>query len=123
MNRAIAILCLGLVATGTIAGGGSHLVWSHELPKEVATGVPAANRTPKAVDALFVLDSTRPTVDEVVAKLGQPDGFSAQGQTVGGTLQFLLSDGGELRVRTGDFHAIFEALRIDRRGKGKLLWK
>lgn len=90
---------------------------------EVVTGGPAANRTPEAVDAIFVLDSSRPTVDEVVATLGQPDGFTTHGQPVGGYLQFLLSGGGELHVRTGDFHVIFEAVRIDPKGRGKLLWK
>jgi hypothetical protein len=26
-------------------------------------------------------------------------------------------------VRTGDFHVIFEAIRIDSKDRGKLLWK
>jgi hypothetical protein len=123
MRRTIPILVFCLIAVGTVAGEDRKYIWSRDIPKEVATGLPAVHRTQKEVDAIFVLDSTRPTVDEVVTTLGQPDGFSAQGQTVGGTLRFLLTDGGELRVRTADFHSIFEAIRIDAKGKGKLLWK
>lgn len=123
MRRPILILSVWLIAVGTLSSQDRPWVWSREVPKEVATGAPAANRTPEAVDTIFVLDSTRPTVDEVVAKLGQPDGFTPHGQNVGGYLQFLLTGGGELRVRTGDFHVIFEAIRIDPKGRGKLLWK
>ena len=123
MPRVICTLALWLTIVVTLMGEDRRWVWSRELPKVVATDAPAANRTSKAVDAIFALDGSRPTVDEVGAKLGRPDGSSAQGQTVGGTLRFLLADRGELRVRTGDFHVIYEAIRIEPRGGFKLLWK
>ena len=90
-----------------------------ELPIQVATGMHAANRNPEAVDALFKIGSVRPTVETILSVLGQPDGFRAQGQTEGGTLRFLLADGGELRVRTRDFHAVYEAYRINGAGTGE----
>lgn len=108
--------------------------WSRELPSAVAAVSPATNRTPAAVDSLFKHGSPPPSIDKVLFKLGRPDGFSrqslyslAQGsakpQKVGGTLRFLLTDGGELHIRTGDFHLIYEAIRYDKSGSGDLLTK
>ena len=86
------------------------------------------------MDGLFRSGSESPTVDKVIAALGRPDGFSrqslyslkhgtAEAQKAGGTLRFLLSEGGELHVRTGDFHLIYEAVRYDKKGHGNLLSK
>jgi hypothetical protein len=106
--------------------------WSRELPEEIASGKPATNRTVAAVDALFA--GERITLDDVVARLGRPDGFSRQAlgsrtvgsaepQERGGTLRFDLAGDNVLLVRTGDFHVIYEAFRFDRKGKGTLLEK
>jgi hypothetical protein len=108
--------------------------WSRELPSAVAAVVPVTNRTPAAVDSLFSHGSPPLSIDKVLAKLGRPDGFSpqslysltqgsAQPQKVGGTLRFLLTDGGELHIRTSDFHLIYEAIRYEKSGRGNLLAK
>jgi hypothetical protein len=134
--RAAAVM-IALIAGATAAASETEYAkwsWSRELPKEVATAKPAANRTAQAVDALFGRHTTRVSLDDILSSLGQPDGFSRQAlysktqgttqpQTQGGTLRFLLSEGGELLVHTGDFHVIFEAIRYDKKGRGTLLEK
>jgi hypothetical protein len=134
-NLAITILFFGTLLPGALAGEHAKWSWSSELPKEVATTAPAANRTPAAVDRLFHHDSSPPSINSVTAVLGRPDGFSRQGlysltqgtaqpQKAGGTLRFLLAAaGGELHIRTGDFHLIYEAIRYDKSGRGNLLTK
>jgi hypothetical protein len=108
--------------------------WSRELPKEVPTAAPATNCIPTSVDKLFSHDSPPPSIDRVIAALGRPDGFSrqalysltqgtAQPQKAGGTFRFSLNDGGELLIRAGDFHLIYEAIRYDKSGRGNLLAK
>ena len=135
MNRvAIIILFVASLSASLLAAEYAKWSWSRELPKEVATTSPATNRTPTAVDKLFNHGSPPPSIDKVIASLGRPDGFSrqalysltqgtAQPQKVGGTLRFLLRGGGELHIRTGDFHLIYEAIRYDRSGRGTLLAK
>jgi hypothetical protein len=136
MSRlSIIVLCLVLFSpTLLVAAEYSNWSWSQALPKEVATTSPATNRTAAAVDRLFDHVSSPPRIEQVIATLGRPDGFSrqslysltkgtAQPQKVGGTLRFLLSDGNELQVRTSDFRVIHEAIRYEKNGRGNLLAK
>ncbi len=107
--------------------------WSQELPPQVTTEVVAINRTAKAVDTLF--DHPNPfLVADILAALGQPDAFSPQAMysktkgtakpsKSGGTLRFLLSDGGEVHIWTGDFKHVLLAIRYNSKGQGHLLYK
>jgi hypothetical protein len=130
--RAIAIL----LASVGIAVGAEHAPyrWSHDLPKPLATGKPASHRTPAEVDALFADHTRHASLDEILSALGEPDAFtpqslysatrgSAQPQPQGGTVRFVLHGGGQLLIRTGDFHVIYEAIRYDQKGRGTLLAK
>jgi hypothetical protein len=129
--RAI-LLVLALVSAAFAADYAPYR-WSRDLPKQLATGAPASRRTAADVDALF--DHTRRiSLDDVLATLGQPETFTRQAlysatrgtaepQREGGTARFVLQGGGELLVRTGDFHVIYEAIRFDRNGRGTLLKK
>lgn len=133
MSRA-AIIIFCFACQALLAADYAKWAWSRELPKEIGAASPAANRSPAALDKLFQHGSPTPSIGKVIDTLGKPDGFSrqalgsltkgtAQPQKVGGTLRFLLSGGGELHVRTGDFHLIFEAIRYDKSGRGNLLAK
>ena len=130
-----AILVLLALFTTALGADYAPYRWSRDLPKEIATGKSASHRTAAEVDALFPDHTSRAiSLDEVLAALGQPDGFTRQAlysaargtaepQTAGGTIRFILHDGGQLLVRTGDFHVIYEAIRYDRKGRGTLLEK
>jgi hypothetical protein len=120
----IVFVCVlgALISAGILGARDFEWKWSRDLPKAVATGVPPKNRTAQKVDILFGRE-TPPTVPQILSALGQPDGYSDQLYTRGGSLQWLLSNGGELRVDTGDFHQIYWAVRFDRRGRDTLLWK
>jgi hypothetical protein len=131
---AIIALLFAILSAALVAAEYANWSWSRELPKEVATQSTATNRTPEAVDELFRHGSPPPTIDKVIATLGRPDGFSRQAlysktqgtvqpQKAGGTLRFLLGGGGELLVRTGDFHLIYEAIRYEKDGRANLLIK
>jgi hypothetical protein len=95
--------------------------WSRDLPKEVATGAPPKNRTTDKIDALFRGNSP-PTIGRILSTLGQPDGYSNQLYKPGGSLRWLLADGGALRVDT-DFLQVYWAERFDKRGRATLLCK
>ena len=126
----VATAVLALLASALLIANGDNYAkwsWSRELPKEIPSGKPATNRATLAVDVIFAR-KTRASLDDVLAFLGQPDGFSRQSlysrtkgtarpQTESGTVRFLLSDDAELLVGTGDFHIIYEAIRYDRRVK------
>jgi hypothetical protein len=127
------LVLFACVATA-IAADHTPYRWSADLPKEVPAAGPAAQRSAAEVDALFADRTRRRTLDGLLAALGQPDGFTTQAlysathgtakpQRSGGTLMFTLRGGGQLLVRTGDFHVIYEAIRYDRRGRGTLLEK
>jgi hypothetical protein len=130
--RVIAILLASLsIAVGTEHG---PYRWSHDLPKPLATGKPASHRTPAEVDALFADHMRHSNLDEILLALGEPDAFtpqslysatrgSVQPQPQGGTVRFILHGGGQLLIRTGDFHQIYEAIRYDKSGRGTLLCK
>ena len=130
--KAIAILLASL----SIAVGAEYASyrWSRDLPKPLASGKSASHRTPAEVDALFADHTRRSSLDEILSTLGEPDAFTpqslysatrgtAQPQRQGGIVRFVLQGGGQLLIRTNDFHIIYEAIRYDRRGKGTLLEK
>jgi hypothetical protein len=104
-----------------------RLSWSRELPKEVATGAAAKHRTAYEVDEFFahaLRVSEEPTIRTIIARFGDPDAFSPEGYYKGGTLRWLLRDGGDLQVVTDEaFQAIFWASRFDMKGRNKFLWK
>jgi hypothetical protein len=129
-----AALVFFALLTAALAADYAPYRWSRDLPKELATDKPASHRTAAEVDALFANHTKQVNLDAVLATLGQPDGFTRQAlysaargtaepQTAGGTVRFILCDGGQLLVRTGDFHVIYEAIRYDRKGWGTLLEK
>jgi hypothetical protein len=121
----------GLAASSSPADHATWL-WSSDLPKELrVVRVRPTGRAPAAVDRLF---EQRVTLPRILQALGPPDAFGRQGihsrtdgtaadLPSGGTLRFLLSDGGELHVSTSDFAGVTEAIRWSRTGKGKLLAK
>ena len=105
--------------------------WARQIPTEVTTTKPAANRKAQEVDALF---KGGLTVQKVLAQLGQADGFSRQsihtrksGSAAdargGGTLRFLLDNGEELHVWSGDLTHVHLAMRYSRNGKAHLVFK
>jgi hypothetical protein len=110
--------------------------WSKELPVNLGNIGSKANRTARDVDALFARRTGPigpPRVAAVLAALGRPDGFSRQGMYSltsgsqkpsrnGGTLRFLLSDGGE-QVWTPDFVSVGLAMSWDANGNSTLLFK
>jgi hypothetical protein len=62
-------------------------------------------------------------VPQILELLGQPDGYSTQLYNApGGSLLWRLRDG-ELHVDTGDYHGIYQAVRIDKKRRVKLLHK
>jgi hypothetical protein len=83
-----------------------------------------ANRTPAAVDSFFHRPLGRALLtNEVVSFFGPADGFSAQYvhtkalgsaqlSSTGGTLRFLLDDGGEVHVWTGNLTHVHMVLRF-----------
>ncbi|MDB6155158.1 MAG: hypothetical protein JWL90_3611 [Chthoniobacteraceae bacterium] len=133
MKTTFAIL-LSLLCTQHLyaANKPAKWVWSSEIPEQFRTTVPRANRIPAAIDALFI--PSRPTLAQLVTALGQPDGFSRQymysfteGSTMpieqGGTLRFLLNDGGELHIQSYDRASVGLAIRYDSKRRGHLLYK
>src|SRR5438046_2135038 len=77
--------------------------WSRDLPKQLVTDKPASHRTAAEVGALFANHTKQVNLEAVLATLGQPDGFTtqalysatrgtAQPQTEGGTVRFILRD-------------------------------
>jgi hypothetical protein len=126
--QASLVFIVGLPAFATAAiAGPPRLQWSHDLPKEVATGAPPKHRTAPEVDAFFeraLRLSEKPSIRTLIGNFGDPDEFSAEGYCSGGTLRWRLIDDGELRVVTdGAFQAVHWASRFDRKGKNKFLWK
>ena len=120
-----------MTAVALFAGTGNarpqRLSWSRELPKEVATGAAAKHRTAHEVDVFFahaLRVSEEPTIRTIIARFGDPDAFSPEGYYNGGTLRWLLRDGGDLQVVTDEaFQAVFWASRFDKKGRNKFLWK
>ena len=112
-----------MILAALAMAGPPRLSWSDDLPREVATGAPPKNRTARDVDAFFAR-ADRPNIKALVTAFGQPDGFSPEGYYSGGTLRWLLRDGGELHVVTdGAFAALHWASRFDHNGKNKFLSK
>lgn len=130
----MAVMALFAVAR---AGDYSSWSWSADLPQGVDVSTASTNRTSAAVDRLFKdrPDKTKqPQLALILAGLGRPEAFSrqqmysrtqgtSQPSRNGGTLRFLLSDGGEVHVMTYDFTTVGFAVRWDVKGKGKLLYK
>ena len=78
--------------------------------------------------------SHRPRIREILNFLGQPDGISPQciyskaegsgkASRNGGTLRFLLDDGGEVHVWTPNYSDIDLAIRYRKKGNSILLYK
>ncbi len=108
--------------------------WSQQIPSQLATRSGRANRTPDAVDKFFRGPPLPPSLQQILDFLGPPDGFSPQlmyskteGSTkpsiTGGTLRFLLNDGGEVHVWTPDYHGVGFAIRHRKKGYSELLYK
>ena len=135
VEAAFLLAASAMVVASAMAAEHARWSWSTALPAAVATGAGPAHRTAEEVDAFFRSRYRGGTIAELVAHLGQPDGFSPQAPysktlgsaepcRAGGTLRFRLTADGELHVRTdGDFHQVYDALRYDAKGKGTLLYK
>jgi hypothetical protein len=109
--------------------------WSQELPVEISADSKRSKRTPEAVDKFFADGPSHPpSISMLLAFLGKPDGFSPQSMysktqgskeacARGGTLRFLIDDGGELQVETYNFNGVILAIRHPKKGYSKLLYK
>ena len=109
--------------------------WSTNLSAKIASGGEPTHRTAAEADSFFRSRYRGGTIEELVAYLGKPHGFSRQAPGsktlgtaepcyAGGTLRFCLTAGDELHVRTdGELHQVYEAIRYDKKGKGTLLYK
>ena len=104
-----------------------RLSWSSELPKEVVTGTRAKHRTAREVDAFFARSlraCERVTIRTLIGAFGDPDQFTPEGYEAGGTLRWLLKDGGDLQVVTDEtLREVFYASRFDSKGRNKFLSK
>jgi len=136
MKRAIlALLSSALLVVNSSAAEYAKWAWSQQLPTEIIADSKCSNRTPEAVDKFFAYGSSHPpAISKLLEFLGTPDGFSpqfmyskTQGSNEhskrGGTLRFLLDDGGELHVWTPDFNEIGMAIRHRKKGHSRLLYK
>ncbi len=136
MNRAIlALLSSALLVASGSAADYAKWTWSQQLPAEISADSKRSNRTPEAVDKFFTDGSSHPpSISMLLEFLGTPDGFSRQSMYSksqgskepcerGGTLRFLLDDGGELQVETYDFKGVILAIRRPKKGYSKLLYK
>jgi hypothetical protein len=89
--RSLVLIALVTSFTAAALADPPQRSWSHQLPKEVATGARPHNRSAREVDAFFA-HAERPTIQALLAAFGQPDGFSPEGYYSGGTLRWLLKD-------------------------------
>lgn len=133
----VVIVALAMSPTRATAEGYAAWSWRTNLPPEIRVAVAPTNRTAAAVDKLFKErpDNRKPPqMAFVFASLGRPDAFSQQcmysrrqgtkqPSRGGGTVRFLLSDGGEVHVWSFDFTSVGLAIRYDAKGKGELLYK
>jgi hypothetical protein len=123
-----------LAASGTAAEY-AKWTWSQQLPAEVATQAVRAHRTAEVVDKFFHDGPTHPSsLSQLLEFLGPADGFSPQfmysktqgtkePSKSGGTLRFLLDDGGEIHVWTSDYRGVGLAIRHHKKGYSELLYK
>ncbi len=120
------VIAVALCSSPAIARS-PQMAWSRDLPKEVATGAPPKHRTALEVDAFFahaLRVSEEPTIKTLITAFGDPDQFSPEGYYAGGTLRWLLKDGGDLQIVTSaTFEPVFWASRYDKKGRNKFLWK
>ena len=103
--------------------------------RRVRTRSARSNRTPDAVDKFFHHGTApTPNIQQVLDFLGMPDAFSpqfmysktkgtAEKSKTGGTLRFLLDDGGEVHVWTSDYRGVGLAIRHRKKGYSELLHK
>ncbi|WP_211325706.1 hypothetical protein [Roseimicrobium gellanilyticum] len=86
------------------------------------------------MDKLFRGPPRPPSIQEILDALGPPEGFSPQlihsktegtgrSSRAGGTLRFLLVDGGEVHVWTSDYSRVGFAVRHRRKGRSVILYK
>ena len=136
MNRTIlALLFSALLVASGAAADYAKWTWSQQLPAEVATQAFRAHRTAEAVDKFFHDGPTHPpSIPQLLDFLGPPDGFSPQfmysktqgtkePSKTGGTLRFLLDDGGEVHVWTANYSGVGLAIRHRKKGYSELLYK
>lgn len=136
MRRTIlALLATALLVRTGVAAEYAAWTWSQQLPSAIATPTARAHRSPAEVDPFFLRGGTRPpSVAQALEFLGPPDGFSPQfmyskiqgskaPSKSGGTLRFLLEDGGEVHLWTADFRGVGLAIRYPRQGEAQLLYK
>jgi len=139
MNRVILafLCCCAFLAADAAAAGGDYAAWtwSKELPTQLSTGSARANRTSEAVDKFFrQTPISEPSIQRILDFSGMPEAFSpqfmysrTQGSAKpgkeGGTLRFLLDDGGEFHVFTSNYHGVGLALRHRKKGDSVLLYK
>lgn len=134
-NRLILTLVLlaATVASDALAGN-AKWAWSQQIPGQLKTESGRGNRTPDAVDKLFRGPPRPPGIKDILDVLGLPEGFSPQlihsrtegtggSSRAGGTLRFLLADGGELHVWTADFSSVGLAIRHRKKGRSVVLFK
>jgi hypothetical protein len=135
MNRAvIAFLLSTFIVTSDAIADYAKWTWSQQLPTQLACKSERSNRTPDAVDKFFHGPPHQPSIQQVLNFLRLPDGFSPQfmysktkgtsePSKAGGTLRFLLDDGGEVHIWTTDYRGIGLAIRHRKQGKSELLYK
>ena len=135
MKRIISILLSGVfLMMSDAAADYAMWTWSQHLPNEIATDSARAHRTAEAVDNYFRTGVAPLSVPKLLDFLGPPDGFSEQfiysktqgskePSKHGGTLRFLLDNGGEVHVWTHDFRQIGYAFRHPKKGDSKILYK
>ncbi|MEO6036401.1 MAG: hypothetical protein ABIQ35_14200 [Verrucomicrobiota bacterium] len=136
MNRTIlALLFSALFVICSAAADYAKWTWSQQLPTEIATHGVHAHRTADAVDKFFHDGPSHPpSIPQILDFLGLPDAFSRQfmysktqgtrkPSKSGGTLRFLLDDGGEVHVWTADFRGVGLAIRHRKKGYSQLLYK
>ena len=116
------VLLSGYLVAGTSAEY-VPWVWTAERPTVLQTDQPRANRHTAAADDYFHRPLGRALrVDEVISFFGRPDGFSRQYlynkalgtselSSKGGTLRFILDEGWEALVWSGDLVHVHMALR------------
>ena len=108
--------------------------WTSDLPSQATTPQASTNRTRKAVDTLFRTPNPPILLADLLTRFGSADAFSRQGMhsrnkgtaenaPEGGTLRFVLQDGEELHVWTGDLVHVHLAMLWSRNGNSTLVFK
>ncbi|TAK64257.1 hypothetical protein [Methylobacter sp.] len=130
----LGILLLMLVTIDYAFADYAKWNWNQQLPEQLTTHAVRSNRTPDAVDAFFYGPHHPPNIQQILDFLGPADAFSrqfmysrtkgtAEPSKTGGTLRFLLDDGGEVHVWTPDFRGVGLAVRHRKKGNSELLYK